>query len=43
VRRHPRQDPSPAAFGGTLSDFHKVEGSMLSFRVEAGNMFGTEA
>jgi hypothetical protein len=43
VRRQPRQDPSPAAIGGTLSDFHEVEGFMLPFRVEAGNMFGTEA
>jgi len=29
-------------FGGTLSDFREVDGFRLPFRVEAGNMFGTE-
>jgi hypothetical protein len=29
-------------FGGILSDFREVEGYRLPFRVEAGNMFGTE-
>jgi hypothetical protein len=29
-------------FGGYLSDFRGVEGYRLPFRVEAGNMFGTE-
>lgn len=29
-------------FGGVLSDFREVEGYRLPFRVEAGNMFGTE-
>lgn len=28
-------------FGGTLSDFHVVQGFKLPFRIEAGNMFGT--
>lgn len=28
-------------FGGTLSDFRVVQGFKLPFRVEAGNMFGT--
>lgn len=31
------------AFGGFLSDFRPVQGYRLPFRVEAGNMFGTEA
>lgn len=30
-------------FGGTLSDFRDVAGFCLPFRVEGGNMFGTEA
>lgn len=30
-------------FGGHLSDFREVGGYRLPFRVEAGNMFGTEA
>lgn len=30
-------------FGGYLSDFRDVDGYRLPFRVEAGNMFGTEA
>ncbi|MGP1356455.1 MAG: DUF6544 family protein, partial [Roseicyclus sp.] len=30
-------------FGGILSDFREVQGFRLPFRVEAGNMFGTEA
>lgn len=30
-------------FGGTLSDFRQVHGYRLPFRVEAGNMFGTDA
>ncbi|NKX45693.1 DUF6544 family protein [Roseicyclus persicicus] len=30
-------------FGGILSDFREVEGYRLPFRVEAGNMFGTDA
>ncbi|MDT8272454.1 MAG: hypothetical protein RRA35_04610 [Desulfomonilia bacterium] len=30
-------------FGGSLSDFREVQGYRLPFRVEAGNMFGTEA
>ena len=29
-------------FGGTLSDFRDVGGYRLPFRVEAGNMFGTD-
>jgi hypothetical protein len=29
-------------FGGTLSDFQKVDGFRLPFRVEGGNMFGTK-
>ena len=29
-------------FGGTLSDFRKVQGYHLPFKVEAGNMFGTD-
>lgn len=29
-------------FGGTLSDFREVQGYHLPFRVEAGNMFGTD-
>lgn len=29
-------------FGGTLSDFRVVQGFRLPFRVEAGNMFGTD-
>lgn len=29
-------------FGGTFSDFRAVEGFYLPFRVEAGNMFGTD-
>ena len=29
-------------FGGYLSDFREVQGYRLPFRVEAGNMFGTE-
>lgn len=29
-------------FGGTLSDFRPVQGYRLPFRVEAGNMFGTD-
>jgi hypothetical protein len=29
-------------FGGFLSDFRKVGGYRLPFRVEAGNMFGTD-
>lgn len=29
-------------FGGTLSDFREVQGYRLPFRVEAGNMFGTD-
>jgi len=29
-------------FGGTLSDFRVVEGFSLPFRVEAGNLFGTD-
>ena len=28
-------------FGGTLSDFRIVQGFKLPFRLEAGNMFGT--
>lgn len=28
-------------FGGLLSDFREVQGYRLPFRVEAGNMFGT--
>ncbi|MCW8901522.1 MAG: hypothetical protein OQK95_12690, partial [Gammaproteobacteria bacterium] len=30
-------------FGGILSDFRIVQGYRLPFRVEAGNMFGTES
>jgi hypothetical protein len=30
-------------FGGHMSDFHEVGGYRLPFRVEAGNMFGTNA
>lgn len=30
-------------FGAVMSDFRDVEGYRLPFRVEAGNMFGTEA
>jgi hypothetical protein len=30
-------------FGGVMSDFREVEGYRLPFRVEAGNMFGTDA
>ncbi|MEJ2362198.1 MAG: hypothetical protein P8Z75_12350 [Gammaproteobacteria bacterium] len=30
-------------FGGKLSDFRQVQGYRLPFRVEAGNMFGTDA
>ncbi len=30
-------------FGGHLSDFRDVDGYRLPFRVEAGNMFGTDA
>jgi hypothetical protein len=30
-------------FGGHLSDFREVEGYRLPFRVEAGNMWGTDA
>lgn len=30
-------------FGGYLSDFREVQGYRLPFRVEAGNMFGTDA
>jgi hypothetical protein len=29
-------------FGATVSDFREVEGYRLPFRVEAGNLFGTE-
>jgi hypothetical protein len=29
-------------FGGSLSDFREVQGYRLPFKVEAGNMFGTE-
>lgn len=29
-------------FGGTLSDFREVEGVRLPFRVEGGNLFGTD-
>ena len=29
-------------FGGTLSDFREVQGYRLPFKVEAGNMFGTD-
>lgn len=29
-------------FGGTLSDFRKVQGYHIPFKVEAGNMFGTD-
>jgi hypothetical protein len=29
-------------FGGVLSDFREVQGYRLPFRVEAGNMFGTD-
>jgi hypothetical protein len=29
-------------FGGTLSDFRIVQGFKLPFRIEAGNMFGTD-
>lgn len=29
-------------FGGALSDFRGVQGYRLPFRVEAGNMFGTD-
>lgn len=29
-------------FGGTLSDFREVQGFSLPFRVEAGNLFGTD-
>ena len=29
-------------FGGTLSDFREVQGYRLPFRVDAGNMFGTD-
>lgn len=29
-------------FGGALSDFREVQGYRLPFRVEAGNMFGTD-
>jgi hypothetical protein len=30
-------------FGAVMSDFREVNGYRLPFRVEAGNMFGTEA
>lgn len=30
-------------FGGLLSDFREVQGFRLPFRVEAGNLFGTDA
>jgi hypothetical protein len=29
-------------FGAVMSDFREVEGYRLPFRVEAGNMFGTD-
>lgn len=29
-------------FGGSLSDFHEVQGYRIPFKVEAGNMFGTD-
>jgi len=29
-------------FGGLLSDFREVGGYLFPFRVQAGNMFGTE-
>jgi hypothetical protein len=29
-------------FGAVMSDFREVDGYRLPFRVEAGNMFGTE-
>nr|WP_211163569.1 DUF6544 family protein [Azoarcus taiwanensis] len=30
-------------FGGYLSDFREIQGFRLPFRVEAGNLFGTDA
>jgi hypothetical protein len=30
-------------FGATMSDFRDVEGYRLPYRVEAGNLFGTDA
>lgn len=29
-------------FGGYLSDFREVQGFRIPFKVEAGNMFGTD-
>lgn len=31
-----------SAFGGQLSDFREAQGFRIPFRVEAGNMFGTD-
>lgn len=40
---NPEQAYRLQPFGGYLSDFREVEGYCLPFRVEAGNLFGTEA
>jgi hypothetical protein len=39
---NPEKEYRLQPFGGTLSDFREVRGYRLPFRVEAGNMFGTD-
>lgn len=38
---NPKRTYQLQPFGGTLEDFREVQGYRIPFRVEAGNMFGT--